>query len=68
VLPEAERVLRDELHILGGRMLARRLELALPRTGEIAYDTLRALPTGLFLMSSGALLAGSYVLRHALKA
>ncbi len=65
-LPTAERVLGDGLNELA-EMTARRVELTLPRAGEIANDTLRALPTSLMFAGSGAVIAGTYVLRHALR-
>jgi hemerythrin superfamily protein len=42
VIPEAERLLTDELGELGMRMTKRRLQLVGPRSGEIALDMGRA--------------------------
>jgi hemerythrin superfamily protein len=42
VIPEAERLLADELGELGMRMTKRRLQLVGPRSGEIALDMGRA--------------------------
>ena len=42
VLPEAERLLADQLGELGMQMTKRRLQLVRPRTGEIALDMGRA--------------------------
>lgn len=42
VIPEAERLLADQLGDLGMRMTRRRLELVVPRTGEIALNMGRA--------------------------
>jgi hemerythrin superfamily protein len=42
VLPEAERLLADQLGDLGMRMTKRRLQLVGPRSGEIALDMGRA--------------------------
>jgi len=67
LLPAAERLLADELDELGARMTKRRLELAAPRAGEIAGNTLRALPASTMLMSIGALLAGGLVVNRALR-
>jgi hemerythrin superfamily protein len=67
LLPAAERLLAGELSELGARMTKRRLELATPRAGEIAGNTLRALPTSTMLMSVGALLAGGLVVNRALR-
>ena len=60
LLPEAERALPDELDALGARMMKRRMELALPRTGELARNGLRALP-GSFIAVTGALVVGAFV-------
>jgi hypothetical protein len=60
LLPEAERALPDELPALGARMMKRRMELKLPRTGERARNGLRALP-GSFLAVSGALVVGAFL-------
>jgi hypothetical protein len=67
VLPAAERALGDRLNELGARMTKRRLQLAAPRTGEILGNTVRAMPASTMLVGAGALLAGSYLLRHAFK-
>jgi hemerythrin-like domain-containing protein len=67
LLPVAERLLADELDELGARMTRRRLELAAPRAGEIARNTLRSLPASTMLMSVGALLAGGLVVNRALR-
>jgi hemerythrin superfamily protein len=70
LLPAAERVLADELGELGARMTKRRLQLAAPRTGEIAGSMARSLGSGTLVAGAGALLACSYLLsrprsRHA---
>jgi hypothetical protein len=67
LLPAAERMLADELEEIGAKMNKRRLELAAPRAGEIAGNTLRALPASTMLMSVGALLAGSLMLKRAFR-
>ena len=67
LLPAAERLLADRLSELGAQMTKRRLQLAVPRTGEIVGNTVRAMPASTMLVGAGALLAGSYLLRHALK-
>jgi hemerythrin superfamily protein len=66
LLPAAERLLADELEELGARMTRRRLQLSAPRAGEIAGNTLRALPASTMLMTIGGLLAGSLVLKRVL--
>ena len=67
LLPAAERMLADQLEEIGAKMNRRRLELATPRAGEIAGNTLRALPASTMLMSVGAVLAGSLMLKRALR-
>jgi len=66
LLPAAERMLGGELEELGAQMMKRRLQLSAPRAGEIAGNTLRALPASTMLMSVGAVLAGSLVLKRML--
>jgi hemerythrin superfamily protein len=66
LLPAAERMLAGELEELGAEMTKRRLQLSAPRAGEIAGNTLRALPASTMLMSVGAVLAGSLVLKRML--
>lgn len=65
LLPEAERVLADQLSELGAQMTKRRMELAAPRAGEIATNTVRAMPTTTLLMAAGGMLAGGYLLKRA---
>ncbi|MCH2241781.1 MAG: hemerythrin domain-containing protein [Aquabacterium sp.] len=65
LLPEAERVLADQLSELGAQMTRRRMELAAPRAGEIATNTVRAMPTTTLLMAAGGMLAGGYLLKRA---
>ena len=67
LLPAAERLLADQIGELGAQMTKRRLQLATPRAGEIASNTLRALPASTMLMSVGALLAGGLVLNRAFR-
>ena len=62
LLPAAERVLADELGELGARMTKRRLQLAAPRTGEIAGSMARSMGAGAVVAGAGALLACSYLL------
>jgi hemerythrin superfamily protein len=62
LLPTAERVLADQLGELGARMTKRRLQLAAPRTGEIAGSMARSMGTGAVVAGAGALLACSYLL------
>jgi hypothetical protein len=67
LLPAAERLMPDRLNELGAEMTKRRLQLAAPRTGEIIGNTVRAMPASTMLLGAGALLAGSYLLRHAFR-
>ena len=67
LLPAAERMLVDRLGELGATMTKRRLELSAPRAGEIAGNTLRAMPASTMLMSVGAVLGGGLLLKRALR-
>ena len=67
LLPAAEHVLADRLSQLGAQMTKRRLQLAAPHAGEMARDTVRAMPKGSLLLGAGALLAGAFVLRQGLR-
>jgi len=58
ILPEAERLLHDQLGELGARMMKRRLELVVPRTADIAVNMARAMPTPSIAMLAGATVAG----------
>jgi hemerythrin superfamily protein len=62
LLPDAERRIPDQLGELGARMTKRRLELAGPRAGEIALNTVRGMPASSMLMAAGAVVAGSYLM------
>ena len=62
LLPTAEKVLADQLGELGAQMTKRRLQLAAPRTGEIAGGMARSVGTGTLVAGAGALLACSYLL------
>jgi len=67
LLPTAERVLADRLGELGAEMTKRRMQLALPRTAELATNTVKAMPASTMLIGAGALLAGSYLIGQAWK-
>ena len=67
LLPAAERMLAGELGELGAQMTKRRLQLSAPRAGEIAANTLRALPASTMLVSVGAVLAGSLMLKRVMR-
>jgi hypothetical protein len=65
LLPDAERVLADQLPELGARMTRRRLELAAPRAGEIAVASARAFP-GVTLMLGGVMAVAMFFAGRAL--
>jgi hemerythrin superfamily protein len=58
VLPEAERLLADELESLGAAMTKRRLMLVAPRTGEIVVNMAKAMPSTTIGLAA-AVLAGA---------
>jgi hemerythrin superfamily protein len=62
LLPTAERVLADRLGELGAEMTKRRMQLAVPRSGEIAGGMARSMSTGTLLVAAGTLLAGGYLM------
>ncbi|MDB5796102.1 MAG: hemerythrin protein [Paucimonas sp.] len=64
LLPDAEVWLADRLGELGMEMTKRRLQLAAPRAGEIAYNTVRGMPTTSMLVAAGAVLAGTYLFKR----
>jgi hypothetical protein len=61
LLPDAERLLGGELGELGARMLKRRLQLMMPRAGEVARYSARAMPAAPLLVAAGALVAGAWL-------
>ena len=65
LLPAAERLLPDQLSELGAQMTKRRLELAAPRTPELASSMARSMSSGTLVGIGSAMLAGAYLLtRH----
>jgi hemerythrin superfamily protein len=54
VLPEAERLLADQLDALGAEMNKRRLQLVAPRTGEIALNMAKAMPSATLALVAAA--------------
>lgn len=62
LLPTAERVLAERLGELGAQMTKRRLQLAAPRSGEIAGSMARSMSPGSLMVGAGALLACSYLI------
>lgn len=65
LLPQAELVLADRLEELGAEMTRRRMQLTVPRAGEMARNTVRAMPASTMLLTAGAVLAGTYVVKRA---
>ena len=67
LLPAAERLLPQQLSDLGAQMARRRLELAGPRTPELASSMARSLSMGTMLALGTTALAGAQLLtRHRL--
>lgn len=62
LLPAAERVLANRLGELGAEMTKRRMQLAVPRSGQIAGGMARSMSTGTLLVAAGTLLAGGYLM------
>ena len=65
LLPQAELVLADRLEELGAQMTRRRMQLSVPRAGEMAMNTVKAMPASTMLLTAGAVLAGTYVVKRA---
>lgn len=63
MLPKAERLLGNRLTELGAEMMKRRLELSAPHAGEIAMNGVRTMHTGTLVMTTGAAVAGAYLLK-----
>ena len=66
LLPDAERLLGERLEDLGLQMTKRRLELTAPRAGEIAVNTVRAIPATSMVLAAVAVVAGAYVVKRAM--
>lgn len=62
LLPAAERLLPGQLSGLGAQMTRRRLELAAPRTPELASSMARSMSPGTVVGISSAMLAGACLL------
>jgi len=67
LLPKAERLLGSELAELGAEMMKRRLELAAPHAGEIAMNGVRTMHASTLLMTTGAAVAGAYLVKKAIE-
>ena len=61
LLPEAERLLHDELGQIGMRMTKRRLALLAPKGGELALNMARATPTTWYAIFAGVLACGLWL-------
>ena len=64
LLADAERRLGDELVELGARMRKRKVQLMVPRAGEIARNGAGALPAVPLMLAAGALIAGAVLMRR----
>ncbi len=64
LLPEAERLIPDELAELGNTMMKRKMQLVAPRTADIAMNLARALPGPSIVMLAGAAFAGMFLGRR----
>ena len=62
LLPAAERLIPEQLSELGARMTRRRLELAGPRTPELASSVARSMGTGTVIGLGTMMLAGAHLL------
>jgi hemerythrin HHE cation binding domain-containing protein len=64
LLADAERLLQGELGELGARMMRRRMQLMMPRAGEIARNGALAMSATPLLLAAGALIAGALLFRR----
>jgi len=64
LLPQAERLIPEQLGELGARMTRRRLALAAPKAGQIVVNTLTAMPAKALMMAIGVMLAGAYMMER----
>ena len=65
MLPKAERLLGDRLGDIGAEMMKRRMELSAPHAGELAMNGVRTMHTSTLLMTTGAAVAGAYLMKKA---
>jgi hypothetical protein len=63
LLPEAERMLTDQLGELGLEMTRRRMQLLAPHAGEVAITGARSFPLASLMIAAGALTLGAALLR-----
>lgn len=64
VLPEAERLLINQLGELGNKMMKRRVQLMAPHGGDMARNLMRAMPGSFMVMLAGAVMAGLHMGRR----
>ena len=64
LLADAERLLQGELGELGARMMRRRMQLMMPRAGEIARNGALAMSATPLFLAAGALIAGALLFRR----
>lgn len=63
VLPDAQRYLsKERLDELGAQMTKRRIELTLPRSGEIAVNLARSMPRSTIALLTGGLVFGLWMI------
>ncbi|MDB6002694.1 MAG: hemerythrin protein, partial [Rhizobacter sp.] len=63
LLPDAERMLGDQLRELGAKMTRRRLQLMTPKAGQVAVNLTRALPASTLLLTVGAIGIGAMLIK-----
>jgi len=61
---DAERLLGAELGTLGTQIMKRKLQLMMPRAGEMAKNSARSMPAMPMMLAAGALVAGALLLRR----
>lgn len=67
LLPDAERLIPEQLSELGAQMTKRRMELLKPRAGELASNVARGMPASTMLLAASAVLAGGYAVRKVMR-
>lgn len=67
LLPDAERLIPEQLSELGMQMTQRRMELLKPRAGELVANSMRGMPKTTMLLAAGAVVAGGYAMRRMMR-
>lgn len=67
LLPDAERLIPEQLSELGAQMTKRRMELVAPHAGEVAANMARGMPRTTMLLAASAVLAGGYAVRKVMR-